>query len=135
MDQWVTDKFYSHFPSYSGEKSRRKILDKDRQDEYNHYLSTLAPTESALSRHCATNTQFQEERDKQLSIPNRQNERKIRRNSNEISERDSSLWNENMDLPGIFNEEIINLRNRRVAEVSHWSDFQAKKKKQFNMEF
>lgn len=127
MDQWVTDKFYSHFPSYSGEKSRRKVLDKDRHDEYNLYLSGLASTDSAIRRQCAKNTQVREERAEQPSISNRQNERQMRRNSNEISERDSSLWNENMDLPGIFNEEMINLRNRRVAEVRQWNDFTAKK--------
>lgn len=129
MDQWVTDKFYSHFPSYSGEKSRRKILDKDRQDEYNLYLSSLASmasSGSAFRRQCAKNTQVREENNEPTSIPNRQNERRIRRNSDQISEQDMSLWNENMDLPGIFNEEMINLRNRRVAEVSQWN-CQAKK--------
>lgn len=128
----MTDKFYSHFPSYSGEKSRRKILDKDRQDEYNIYLSSLASmasTGSALRRQCVKNTQVREvreEKDEPSSISNRQNEIRIRRNSDQISEQDMSLWNENMDLPGIFNEEMINLRNRRVAEVSQWNDFQAK---------
>lgn len=113
MEQWATDKFYSHFPSYSGEKSKRKLLDKDRQDEYNLYLSRLASagTESTRSKHVRA------ERDEPRSISDRRNEVLLKRNSNEMSERDTSLWNENMDLPGIFNEELIKQRNRRVVEV------------------
>lgn len=104
MDQWVTDKFYSHFPSYSGEKSRRKLLDKDRQDEYNRYLSRLGSAKNAFA-------------DEQHSMSKRGKEIPTGRSSKDMSERDMSLWNENMDLPGIFNEEIIKQRNRRVIEV------------------
>lgn len=120
MDQWVTDKFYSHFPSYSGEKSRRELLDKDRHDEYNLYLSRLASAENAFtSRNVATSKREQAERDALRSASKAPSEVLTKRNSNDLSERDMSLWNENMDLPGIFNEEIIKQRNRRVVEVSY----------------
>lgn len=110
MEQWVTDKFYSHFPSYSGEKSRRKLLDKDRQDEYNLFLSRLSSADNASK-------QVRTERDEQYVASNRSNEVLSKQSSNELSKRDVSLWNENMDLPGVFNEEIIKKRNRRVEEV------------------
>lgn len=113
MEQWATDKFYSHFPSYSGEKSKRKLLDKDRQDEYNLYLSRLTSAGNASSQI----KHIHAERDGQHSISDRHNGVLLNRNSKEMSERDVSLWNENMDLPGILNEEIIKQRNRRVAEV------------------
>lgn len=110
MEQWVTDKFYSHFPSYSGEKSRRKLLDKDRQDEYNLFLSRLSSADNASK-------QVRTERDEQYVASNRPNEILPKQSSNEMSKRDTSLWSENMDLPGVFNEEIIKQRNRRVEEV------------------
>lgn len=120
----MTDKFYSHFPSYSGEKSRRELLDKDRHDEYNLYLSRLASAENTFTtRNVAATKNAQAERDEQRSVSKAPSEVLMKRNSNEMSERDMSLWNENMDLPGIFNEEIIKQRNRRVVEVSHSVNF------------
>lgn len=121
----MTDKFYSHFPSYSGEKSKRESLDKDRQDEYNQYLSRLASAGNVSSRNVAANKNVRAERDVQLST---RNEDSMKRNSNDMCERGMPLSKENMDLPGIFNEEIIKLRNHRVAEVSQWNDVRIKSK-------
>lgn len=133
MDSHEIDKFYSHFPSYSGETSRRKLLDKDRQDEYKHYLSRLASAEKAsekfaISRNVRNELSSRQkvtvaERDEPHSVSNREHDILMHRNCQDMNERDMMrakyLQNlQNMDLPDIFNDEIIKQRNRRIAEVS-----------------
>lgn len=43
MDKtWVTDKFYSHFPSYTDQSARkREILVESRRQDYQNYLKQM----------------------------------------------------------------------------------------------
>lgn len=103
MDQWATDTFYSHFPSYSsGEDSRRNLWNKCRQNEYNQFTRI---TSERFANKRAGNDVSDESNTKQ------QDESMIQSIKKKPSERVMQLEND------ILNEEFIKQRNRRAVEV------------------
>lgn len=158
MDSWVTDSFYSHFPSYSNQRTQREALAKTRQLEYQTYLSRLS-TKNAFSdgkstkRNTTTNRHhkrqklpaskqaaneqvlpIEEEKTTKTTITATNHE--VNANVNDDTdyhpelikqmERDENRTKflnelEKMNLPDIFNEDVINARNKRIAEVRKMS--------------
>lgn len=143
MDSWVTDGFYSHFPSYSQQPSQRELLAKTRQLEYQTFLSRISPQKniSHAKLHQKRHTESQTKKPKEpINIT-------LNTKNNELPKLDIHIVNENnssqektakggnstnrtkdrnafvkglekMDLPDIFNDERISARNEKLAEVS-----------------
>lgn len=148
MDSWATDGFYSHFPSYSQQPNRREALAKARQLDYQTFLSRISPLKNVSSvktQKRATNANDgQSKKSKKptnaTASPNtndRNNMPKL--DMHIVSENNSSTEQtvpsgrstdrsqerndyvnglEQMDLPDIFNDKQINVRNEKLAEVS-----------------
>lgn len=134
MDSWVTDGFYSHFPSYSQQPTRREALAKARQLEYQTFLSRVSPGKGkpdgkAKKRHTTNDCQ-----NKRQKIPTNEKQivdklPKIDANTTDDTNGESEMSSrievknrfldelENMDLPDIFNEQSINERNQKLKEV------------------
>lgn len=147
MDSWVTDTFYSHFPSYGDQKTQRDILLKSRHLEYQNHLHQLAAIEKlsavrASKRFSANNNQMKRPKIPDEPIDNAAviqiNERNLQHQNDNMSlvrrehdalfvescDRDDSrnrFLNElqNMDLPDMFNDVAIEARNRRTIEVNN----------------
>ncbi|XP_055297512.1 inner centromere protein A [Sitodiplosis mosellana] len=134
MDSWASDGFYSHFPSYSQQPSRREALAKARQLEYQTFLSRVSPRKGKIDGKAQKRHTTNESQCKRPKIPTNDTMQK-----NELpkldtkhtaddnnGESDSSsrveVKNkfldelENMDLPDIFNEQSINERNQKSKE-------------------
>lgn len=48
---WITDKFYSHFPSYTDQSARRReILAESRRQEYQNYLKQMSVSHVTANR-------------------------------------------------------------------------------------
>lgn len=138
MDSWATDGFYSHFPSYSQQPTRREELARARHHDYQTFLNNVIPqkgkSDGKISKR---NTNLDAHNKKQkvsTSTPN--NERpKVDlsatvANSNELDKKyrlknTSQFVNEleQMDLPDFLNEDTINERNHKLAEVSCHTNF------------
>lgn len=135
---WVTDKFYSHFPSYSSEEQKRDSLAKEKKLEYQAYLSRVASNTPNGKSKRSTDS---EKSTKRLKIPtvsdaeiNKHPEsdmkcNKIAQNGTLADEwsdnkkRDESKHKyldklEKMNLPEIFDADLIDARNHKMAEVS-----------------
>lgn len=135
MDSWVTDGFYSHFPSYSQQPTRQQALAKARQYEYQTFLSRVTPKKTkcngkAQKRHTTienhlkrqkTPTKHTSPNDK---LPNLDTNAAAHNGSEEF-EMHNRFENKNrfqdeletMDLPDIFNDQMIRERNQKLAEV------------------
>lgn len=132
---WVTDKFYSHFPSYSSEKQKRDSLAKEKKLEYQAYLSRVALNtpngKSKRSSDAGKST-------KRLKIPtfsdemaNKHTEMKCNKFAQngtlpdewaDDKKRDESKHKyldklEKMNLPEIFDADLVKARNDKMAEV------------------
>lgn len=135
---WVTDKFYSHFPSYSSEKQKRDSLAKEKKLEYQAYLSRVASNTPNGKSKRSTDA---EKSAKRLKIPTFSDEKtnkhldtdvkcnKIAQNGKLADEWDDDKWRdeskhkyldklEKMNLPEIFDADQIKARNHKMAEVS-----------------
>lgn len=138
MDSWASDGFYSHFPSYSQQPTRREALARARQLDYQTFLSRVSPGKSktdgkAQKRH--TTNDGQSKRQKIPTTNRTPNEKLPKLNANAVNEnniegdmqsggvnKDHYLDElEKMDLPDILNEETINERNLKLAEVIYFS--------------
>ena len=138
MDSWVTDGFYSHFPSYSQQPSRREALAKARQLEYQTFLSRVSPGKcktdgKAQKRHTTNNCHSKRPKipandtmrnDKLPKLDTKQTTTTTDDNNGEsdlssrVEVKNRFLDElENMDLPDIFNEQSINKRNQKLKEV------------------
>lgn len=144
MDPWATDSFYSHFPSHSNQRTQREILAKTRQIEYQTYLSRLADNTAKTSKRSTSINRLHKRQ--KLPVQNGAAKERVspvkeatatasKPQINTINETDHlpSLQQQQMDrdeernrflrelektkLPYIFNDDAINARNRRIAEV------------------
>lgn len=126
MDSWVTDGFYSHFPSYSQQPTRREALAKARQLEYQTYLSRVTPPKAksdgkAQKRHTSNDNNSKTLND----IPNDKLPKLDANTADDCNGESSRVEHKNrflddlekMNLPDIFNEERINERNQKFSEV------------------
>lgn len=134
---WVTDKFYSHFPSYSSEKQKRDLLAKEKKLEYQAYLKRVASiTPNGKSKRSID----AEKSIERLKIPTFSDEKtnnhleldvkcnKISQNGTLTDEwadkkRDESKNKyldklEKMNVPEIFDADLIEARNQKMADVS-----------------
>lgn len=135
MDSWVNDGFYSHFPSYSQRPSRQEELARARQLEYQTFLSRVTPIKSksngkAQKRH--TPNDNSSKRPKIPTTNDTPNDKLPKLDISTVAERNeqfdssSRFQNKNrfqdeletMDLPDIFNDQMIRERNQKLAEVS-----------------
>lgn len=134
MDSWVNDSFYSHFPSYS-DQSRREFLAKARQLEYQNYLLRLADIDDLSSSRASKRDASSGMQSRRLRLPSVDVNKNLVDHSMstevpmaqkkqqdpffiESYERDG-LMNEidTLDLPDIFNENVIKARNKQIAKV------------------
>lgn len=135
MDSWATDGFYSHFPSYSQQPTRREELAKARQHDYQTFLNRVTPrknksdakfhkrnisidSHSKKKRIATTNQTPNPELPK--SDVNMVSENAIELDRNNRVRNRSRFVNEleKMDLPDILNGDTIDERNQKLAEVS-----------------
>lgn len=137
---WVTDKFYSHFPSYSSEKQKRDSLAKEKKLEYQAYLSRVASNTPNGKTKRSTDG---EKSSKRLKIPtfsdektNEDPESDVKCNKKNKTDQNGTLadeWTdkkrdenkhkyldklEKMNLPEIFDADLVQARNHKMAEVS-----------------
>lgn len=105
----LTDKFYPHFPSYIGEKLRNKLLEKYRQVSW---FSRWSSADNASK-------QVRTEKYEQYVAQNRPVGVLPKQNSNEMSNRDVTLWNENRDLSGVFRKRLSNIE---IVVLNWWYD-------------
>lgn len=134
MDSWVTDGFYSHFPSYSQQPTRREALAKARRLDYQTFLSRVTPRKTksdgkAPKRHTSNDIHNNRQKTTMSDTPNDKLPKLDTTNTidsnNELNEstrvehKNRFLDDlEKMELPDIFNEETINERNKKLAEVN-----------------
>lgn len=134
MDSWVSDKFYSHFPSYSEQKTHREVLAKSRQLEYQEYLNDKSPqTKNKSQKRLPTNTKTSKRpkvptknydsivtQNKLDADDNYSNDDVVKENNNDDESTQRFLRKlEEMNVPDIFNDDMIRARNEKVAEVIH----------------
>lgn len=134
---WVTDKFYSHFPSYSSEKQKRDSLAKEKKLEYQAYLSRVASNNPNGKTKRSTDA---EKSTKRFKIPTFSDETTIKHPESDVKcnktdqngtladewtnkRRDESKHKyldklEKMNLPEIFDADLVRARNHKMAEVS-----------------
>lgn len=134
MDSWVTDGFYSHFPSYSQQPTRREALAKARQLDYQTFLSRVSPQKGKSDGKAQKRHTTNESQSKRQKIPTneKRNEKlpKLDTNRTDDNNGESDMSSrvevknrfldelENMNLPDIFNEQMINERNQKMKEVN-----------------
>lgn len=140
MDSWVTDGFYSHFPSYSQQPTRREALAKARQLDYQTFLSRAAPRNAnsdgkGQKRHTTNENNSKRQKATTNHTPNDKLPKldTVKMNDNDgdgeanictrVVNKNRFLDElEKMDLPEIMNEATISDRNQKLAEVS-FGDF------------
>ncbi|XP_031628071.1 uncharacterized protein LOC116343897 [Contarinia nasturtii] len=134
MDQWVTDGFYSHFPSYSQQPTRREALAKARQLDYQTFLSRISPTKikadgKGQKRHTPNDNNTKRQKIPSNDVPN---DKLPKLDTKSIDDTDTNgesdascrveIKNrfldelEKMDLPDIINEQSIKKRNQKLKE-------------------
>lgn len=134
MDSWVTDGFYSHFPSYSQQPTRREALAKARQLDYQTFLSRAEPRKAkpdgkGQKRHTTNENSSKRQKPTTNDTPNdklpkldtistNNNDGKANMSSRVVNKNRFLDELEKMDLPDIMNEETINDRNQKLAEVN-----------------
>lgn len=134
MDSWVTDGFYSHFPSYSQQPTRREALAKARQLDYQTFLSRAVPQKAKLDgkgqkRHTTNENSNKRQKATTNDTPNdklpkldtvsmNDNDGAVKISSRVVNKNRFLDELEKMDLPDIINEETINDRNQKLAEVN-----------------
>lgn len=133
---WVTDKFYSHFPSYSSEKQKRVSLAKEKKLEYQAYLTRVASNTPDGKSKRSTDA---EKSTKRLKIPTFSDEKTNKHLESDVKRkqiiqngtladewadkrRDESKHKyldklEKMNLPEIFDADLVEARNHKMAEV------------------
>lgn len=130
MDSWASDGFYSHFPSYSQQPSRREALAKARQLEYQTFLDRVTPRQNKSDVKAQKRHTTNESSCKRQKVPTKDNKLpKLVTNTvdehNESIDMSSRCENknrfldelENLDLPDIFNDQMMRERNQKLAEV------------------
>lgn len=156
MDSWATDGFYSHFPSYSQQPNRREALAKARQLDYQTFLSRISPLKnvSNVKTHKRA-TQLNDGQSKKSKKPANASASPTTNDRNGVPKLDMHMVSENnssteqtvlsgrstdrskdrndfvngleqMDLPDIFNDKQISVRNEKLAEVSDRNFYYAK---------
>lgn len=135
----ITDKFYSHFPSYSEQSTKREALAKARQLEYQTYLSRIASNGQNSNGKSNKRITAHDKHTKRPKLPINHDEKESPKlNGKHVSVAQTEATNgakaakvremtkekfldgvENMNLPEIFDEDRINARNRRMAEVRY----------------
>lgn len=150
-----SDKFYSGFPSYGEQESKRQALARARQLEYQTFLLNKnkgkpTPTKHRLGRQVNKNAVIQPKQivTRENGVENGHNETLKHIKTEAISsETDHSEENgligresyakklEKMSAPDIFNDFKIDARNRQVEEVSETEKKIMLKKVAGNSEF
>lgn len=125
MDQqsWVTDKFYSHFPSYSDQSLQRVLLSKSRKQDYQNYLSRVAVGPKKSFKRGSNVTQkankvnvIDENRQTDDESTDGVSKSKLNR---EMSSKQKAIHDrKHINLPDILDENKVHERNQRMVEVS-----------------
>lgn len=133
MDSWATDGFYSHFPSYSQQPTRREELARARQHDYQTFLNNATPRKGKTDGKIGKRNTNLDTQNKKLKVststPNKEWPKvdlsAAVENRSELDKKfrlknTSQFVNEleKMDLPDFLNEDTINERNQKLAEVS-----------------
>lgn len=139
-----SDKFYSHFPSYSEQSRKREALAKEQKLDYQAYLKRVTSNKNnrdqLFGKIKKSSTPHDDSRkpkiprnqektvnDSPISIKKRgavsQNDTKDGTNERQKNkEQFLNEW-EKMNLPEIVDGNAINARNRRIAEVKEFFFF------------
>lgn len=135
MDSWVTDGFYSHFPSYSQQPTRREALAKARQLDYQTFLSRISPTKIKIDgkgqkRHTTNDNSSKRQKIPTNDIPNDKLPKLDTKSIDDVDTNGESDVScrvevknrfldelEKMELPDIINEQTIRKRNQKLKEV------------------
>lgn len=128
IDQWVTDAFYSYFPSLNESRKDKKLkLARDRQQDYNDYVKQIPQP-------VPKREQLRQKREQYLS----QVKRSELTSASSIDGSSSPISSgarpgtpkhrlmqdlQHVDLPAMLQTDVIEQRERKSAEVSRISIF------------
>lgn len=135
MDSWASDKFYSHFPSYSEQRTHREALARSRQLEYQAYLNNTANKSVQTKHKTHKRLPAKTKISKRPKIPTTNYDSIVEQNeldknySDEVEVNENNNYDEStqrflkkleeMSVPDIFNDDMIKARNEKVAEVTN----------------